>query len=197
MREWILASKSPRRRELLQHLNESFSVLVHDTDETIEDMSPSDTVCELSKRKAMAVFENELPNTGNTSNKLVIGSDTVVAYGDNILGKPKDKTEAFAMLMMLQGNVHEVYTGVTLIWDEEDCVKTHTFFACTRVTFYPMTEDEINAYIATGDCFDKAGAYGVQSKAAPFVKEIEGDYNNVVGLPVAMLYQELKQLDLM
>ena len=197
MREWILASKSPRRRELLQFLNTSFEVLVHDTDESIDAMAPADTVCELSKRKAMAVWENELPNHGNTSNKLVIGSDTVVSCEGKILGKPKDEADAFAMLTMLQSNTHEVYTGVSLVWEEDGVVKTHTFSACTSVTFYPMSEEERYAYISTGDCMDKAGAYGVQSKAAPYVKEIHGDYNNVVGLPVAMLYQEMKQLGLM
>lgn len=197
MRDIILASKSPRRRELLQLLGFDFSIIVSDADETIEEMSPADTVCELSKRKAIAVWENELAKHGNTSNKLVIGADTIVACADKILGKPADEAEAREMLLALQGGAHEVYSGVTLVWEAAGIVQMHSFYACTRVVFYPMTEAEISVYIATGDCMDKAGAYGIQSKAAPYVKEIIGDYNNVVGLPAAMLYQQMKDLHLL
>lgn len=197
MRDIILASKSPRRRELLQLLGFDFSIIVSDADETIAAMSPADTVCVLSSRKAMAVWMNELPKLGNTSNKLVIGADTIVACKDTILGKPVNEAEAREMLLRLQGDTHEVYSGVTLVWEKDGKLQKHTFFACTKVVFYPMSEDEIQAYIATGDCMDKAGAYGIQSKAAPYVKEIMGDYNNVVGLPAAMLYQEMKNLDLL
>lgn len=197
MKDIILASKSPRRRELLQLLGFDFSIIVSDADETIEGMQPSATVCELSKRKAIAVWENELVKHGNTSNKLVIGADTIVACEGKILGKPVDEADAKQMLSMLQGGEHEVFSGVTLVWEEVGKLQTHTFYACTRVVFYPMTEAEILNYIATGDCMDKAGAYGIQSKAAPYVKEIIGDYNNVVGLPASMLYQQMKQLHLL
>ncbi|MDD6328744.1 MAG: Maf family protein [Lachnospiraceae bacterium] len=196
MKEFILASKSPRRKELLQMLGISFEVVVSDADETLDVCEPSEFVCTLSRRKAIAVWKNRVPEMGNTSNKLVIGADTVVACDGVILGKPKDEGEAFSMLSMLQDNEHEVYTGVTFVWEADGVVRTHSFFACTKVVFYPMTEEERNAYIATGDCMDKAGAYGIQSMAAPYIREIKGDYNNVVGLPVAMLYQELKSLKL-
>lgn len=197
MRDIILASKSPRRRELLQLLDFDFTIIVSDADETIEKLSPSETVCELSARKAMAVWENELSKHGNTMDKLVIGADTIVACDGQILGKPVDEEEAFEMLTMLQGSSHEVYSGVTLVWEEAGNVQKHSFFECTRVVFYPMTKSEISDYIATGDCMDKAGAYGIQSKAAPYIKEIVGDYNNVVGLPVARLYQEMKRKSLL
>lgn len=197
MREIVLASKSPRRRELLQMLGFDFSIAVSDIDETIEPMSPSETVRELSLQKAMAVWKYEIEKNGNTSNKFVIGADTIVACNGQILGKPKDAEDARRMLLMLQGGMHEVYSGVTLVWEEDGNVQKYSFFACTKVIFYPMTNEEIQAYITTGDCMDKAGAYGIQSKAAPFIKEIVGDYNNVVGLPVAMLYQTMKQLNLL
>jgi septum formation protein len=129
---------------------------------------------------------------------LVIGADTVVSVDGEILGKPKDEEDAFRMLKLLQGRTHQVYTGVTLIYDAQDDenygIGELTFNMCTEVTFYPMSDSEIREYISTGDPMDKAGAYGIQSGGARFVKEIRGDYNNVVGLPVSRLYQELRKL---
>lgn len=119
---------------------------------------------------------------------LVIGADTVVCCEGKILGKPHDREAAVEMLTALQGRSHEVYTGVTLYHQRE----TVTFFECTQVEFYPMTEVEISEYIDSKEPMDKAGAYGIQGLGARFVKGIRGDYNNVVGLPVGRLYQELK-----
>ena len=126
---------------------------------------------------------------------LVIGADTVVAYGDEILGKPKDEEDARRMLTLLQGNTHSVYTGITLVFiDKSGRTGEYCFFEKTDVTMYPMDEDEINRYIATGEPMDKAGSYGIQGRCAIYIKQIEGDYNNVVGLPVARLYQELRRV---
>lgn len=197
MRDIILASKSPRRRDLLELLGVPFSICVSDVNETIEELSPDRAVCELSARKTMAVWENEMSKHGNATNKLIIGADTIVVCHNKLLGKPEDEKAAKKMLFALQGDTHEVYSGVTLIWEEAGNRREHSFYARTAVTFYPMTEEEIQKYIETGDCMDKAGAYGIQSKAAPYIKEIVGDYNNVVGLPIAMLYQEMKRFGLL
>ena len=187
----VLASQSPRRRELLDRAGFLFEVIPSDRDEIITKTIPSEVVCELSYQKAMDVYEN----LANQENYLVIGADTVVASEGEILGKPKSKQEAYDMLKKLAGKDHEVYTGVTFVYNE-DVLKSHTFFECTRVTFYPMTDKEINDYIKTGDPMDKAGAYGIQGPCGIYIEKIDGDYNNVVGLPIARVYQELKELGL-
>ena len=127
---------------------------------------------------------------------MIIGADTLVAFGNRVMGKPQDEKDAFDMLFLLQGNTHQVYTGVTLLYTPkgETACKKLTFVEKTDVTMYPMTEQEILEYIATGEPMDKAGAYGIQGKCAAYVREICGDYNNVVGLPVSRLYQELKRI---
>ena len=126
---------------------------------------------------------------------LVIGADTVVAYENQILGKPKDEEDARHMLTMLSGKTHSVYTGVTFVFiDKEGQTGEHCFFEKTDVCMYPLKEEEIDRYIQSGDPMDKAGSYGIQGRFAIHIKEIRGDYNNVVGLPVARLYQELQKL---
>ena len=187
----VLASQSPRRRELLDRAGFLFDVIPADRDDIITKTIPSEVVCELSYQKAMDVYEK----LANQENYLVIGADTVVASEGEILGKPKSKQEAYDMLKKLAGKDHEVYTGVTFVYNE-DVLKSHTFFECTRVTFYPMTDKEINDYIKTGDPMDKAGAYGIQGPCGIYIEKIDGDYNNVVGLPIARVYQELKELGL-
>ena len=187
----VLASQSPRRRELLDRSGFLFEVIPSDRDEIITKTIPSEVVCELSYQKAMDVYEK----LANQENYLVIGADTVVASEGEILGKPKSKQEAYDMLKKLAGKDHEVYTGVTFVYNE-DVLKSHTFFECTRVTFYSMTDKEINDYIKTGDPMDKAGAYGIQGPCGIYIEKIDGDYNNVVGLPIARVYQELKELGL-
>ena len=119
----------------------------------------------------------------------------MVAYGDRILGKPKDEADAAEMLALLSGHTHSVYTGVTLVFiDKSGRTGEHAFFERTDVSMYPMTEAEIRRYVASGEPMDKAGSYGIQGKCAIHIKEIHGDYNNVVGLPVARLYQELMKI---
>lgn len=185
MKKIILASASPRRKELLTLAGIDFTVKAADTDETLpSDISPAEAVLTLSKRKAHAAAELE-------KNAVIIGADTVVAVDGKILGKPRNADEAFGMLSSLSGRSHSVFTGVCITDGEKEI----SFFEKTEVTFFELTEEEIRAYIATGDCFDKAGAYGIQSKGYTLVKKIDGDYFNVVGLPIAETVRKLKQLD--
>lgn len=199
----ILASASPRRKELLEQIGFQFSIQVSDVEEVITKTLPSAIVEELSAQKAKAVMdtvtgvekaqaleENMATDAGEL---LVIGADTIVACEDQILGKPKTPEQAKEMITLLQGRTHQVYTGVTLLYRTgQGNIQQKTFYEATQVSFYPMTEEEIDTYVATGDCMDKAGAYGIQGFCARYIKGIEGDYNNVVGLPVGRLYQEAR-----
>lgn len=202
----ILASASPRRRELMQQIGLEFEVKVSDVDEKVSSKVPEKVVQELSRQKAEAVADTEIAAVSGTdgeadartreSGTLVIGADTIVACDGEILGKPKTEEDAARMLRMLSGRAHEVYTGVTFVYADPDdgSRKVHTFFECTKVHFAPMTEEEIAEYVATKDPLDKAGAYGIQGFCARYITGIEGDYNNVVGLPVGRVYQELKRI---
>ena len=206
----VLASASPRRRELLSQIGLEFTVMPSKTEENAKATEAGALVQELSRQKAVDIWEqlsggqgqnpdadqeqiSEETQEPNLNGKrqpelLVIGADTVVCCEGKILGKPHSREAAAEMLTALQGRSHEVYTGVTLYSQSE----TVTFFECTQVEFYPMTEVEISEYIDSKEPMDKAGAYGIQGLGARFVKGIRGDYNNVVGLPVGRLYQELK-----
>ena len=178
----ILASQSPRRKELLGHLNIPFVIRVADVDETMDSAaSPKEEVARLSRLKAEAIAHEPAD--------IVIAADTIVVYQDKRLGKPKDEAEAKAMLRTLSGNCHQVMTGLTVL--QGDKRVTHT--EITDVFFRPLTEQEIEEYVASKDPMDKAGSYGIQSGAAPFVEKIHGDYYNVVGLPVCRLSQILKE----
>ena len=217
----ILASASPRRRELLTQIGLDFEVVVSETEEKITSTEPAKVVEELSAQKAEAVWEKLCSTTasqGSVTNAerldegsevfeseqtsgettitdiIVLGADTVVACDGKILGKPADTEAAAAMLTMLQGRGHEVYTGVTILYEENGERKTLTFHEKTTVHFYPMTDAQIREYVATGDPMDKAGAYGIQGLCARYISGIVGDYNNVVGLPVGRVYQELHGL---
>ena len=145
-------------------------------------------VRDLSEQKALDVYDQ----IQGRRNIIILSADTVVAKDGEILGKPEDEEDAVRMLTLLQGSTHEVYTGVTLLLCAED-VKTIHIQEKTEVTMYPMTEEEIRSYVSSGEPMDKAGAYAIQGKCAVFVEKINGDYNNVVGLPVAAVYQELKR----
>lgn len=184
----ILASGSPRRRELLKLLEVPFEVRVSGVEERITKENPAEIVEELSRIKAEDIFAKEQEDV------LVIGADTIVALEGKILGKPGSENEAAEMLRQLQGRTHQVYTGVTLLWRENGGVKGLQFHECTDVTFCPMSESEIAAYIATKEPMDKAGAYGIQGLGGRFVEKISGDYNNVVGLPVSRLYKEFRKI---
>jgi len=183
-----LASKSPRRKQLMELTDFEFVVMASNASESgTQNMNPKETVEYLSRVKAEAVYYKVLEND------IIIGSDTVVSYGNIILGKPKDKKDAYDMLKMLSGKTHSVFTGVTIIKKGNPDIKK-TFSSETKVEFYELTEKEIEDYIKTGEPYDKAGAYGIQEKGALFVKALQGDFFNVVGLPVAKLSKELKCL---
>ncbi|MBQ4562736.1 MAG: septum formation protein Maf [Clostridia bacterium] len=182
MKNYILASASPRRKELLGELGITPTVCPTDADETItEKLSPDKFVELLSKRKAEAY-------TGQTGEKdILIAADTVVALGDEILGKPTDPQNAFDMLKSLSGQAHSVYTGITVKSNK----KTVTACDETKVIFRDMTDDEIWEYVNSGDPMDKAGAYGIQGEAGKFVSAVEGSLNNVIGLPTELLKEIL------
>lgn len=188
MNKFVLASASPRRSELLQQIGISFSVCKSTCEEKISSTVPSEVVCELSRQKAEDVWKRM-----KSGEIFVIGADTIVAYDGRILGKPKDEAEACRMLSQLSGHTHEVYTGVTFCYKYKGEERVHTFFEKTEVDFYPMSREEIERYVATKDPLDKAGAYGIQGQCAAYIRGIRGDYNNVVGLPIGRLYQELKE----
>lgn len=239
MNKIILASASPRRRELLQQIGIEFTVIPATGEERLPERGADGTadrapersgnhsadcnanhsmdcganpgadcsvncrergpapwkiVEALSAQKAGEVFGGLSEEKRESS--IVVGADTVVVLEDEVMGKPGSRKEAGAMLSRLQGSSHQVYTGVTLIKGEgqSEPPRIVTFHEKTEVVMYPMSEAEINAYVDTGEPMDKAGAYGIQGKCAAFIREIHGDYNNVVGLPTGRLYQELKKL---
>lgn len=184
----ILASASPRRKELLELMGLSFQIVPSTKEEVATGDSPAEIVENLSYQKAEDVFSRMA-----AEDILVIGSDTIVVCGGETLGKPHSEEEAFAMLHRLQGRSHEVYTGVTVICRENDKITYDTFSKITTVKLHSMSAEEIRAYIAKGESLDKAGAYGIQGSFAVFVDEIQGEYSAVIGLPVAGLYQSLKK----
>ena len=201
MSQIILASQSPRRKELLEQIGLEFEICPAKGEEIITKTIPEEVVMELSKQKAEEVAamvssygENHKEIT-TPSDILVIGADTVVAYDGKILGKPKDEADAKAMLTMLSGNTHSVFTGVTLVLiDKSGRAGELVFYEKTDVKMHEMSEEEIDRYIATGEPMDKAGGYAIQGKCAIYVAKIDGDYNNVVGLPITRIYQELKKI---
>ena len=204
----ILASKSPRRKELIEGVGFKTLIIPSEAEENIEEKDPAELVKKLSEIKAMSVYDcikdkagknredfaGNSNDAGNTDiniseNDVVLGADTVVYAGGRILGKPADKDEARDMIQLLVGNVHSVFTGFTLVFDNG---KTITDYAETKVYVYPMNDEEIEDYISTNEPYDKAGAYGIQGIFGRYVEKIDGDYNNVVGLPVSKILYILK-----
>ena len=188
----ILASASPRRQELLTQIGLSFEVCPSEWEEVTDKELPVEVVQEVSFHKDMEVYERNVTEEGT----VVIGADTIVACGGQVLGKPGTRERAEEMLGKLQGGTHQVYTGVAFVWKEKGRTESAGFYECTDVRVYPMTEEEIRCYVETGEPMDKAGAYGIQGGFAAFIQGICGDYNNVVGLPVGRVYQELKKRQL-
>jgi len=179
----ILASQSPRRKTLMELFSVPFSVRVADIDEKMDPSLPPDReVARVSREKAFAVPRD--------AEDVVVAADTIVVCNGEILGKPKDEKEAFQMLSQLSGARHQVMTGVTVLKGELD----ESFTEITEIDFRPLSQKEILAYVKTGEPMDKAGAYGIQGGAALFVSRLEGDYYNVMGLPVCRLGQVLKNL---
>ena len=182
MTDIILASASPRRSELMTLAGFRFDVICADIDEIVPEKAlPQEVVMSLALQKAQAVAKDHRKSA-------VVGSDTVVALDGKILGKPRSEKEAAEMLRSLSGRIHKVYTGVAIVCGE----KVTSFFEETEVEFYTLTDQEILDYIATGEPMDKAGAYGIQGRGAVLVKRINGDYFNVMGLPISKVYRELK-----
>ena len=210
----ILASKSPRRKELLENAGFEIVIIPSEAEENIDVKDPAEMVKKLSYLKANSVYENiankegEIDssyaiNTGKTAESgitdkeddtksiIVLGADTVVYAGGMILGKPKNKEEAREMIKMLSGNVHSVFTGFTIVQADG---KSVTDYSETKVYVYPMTDEEIEDYISSNEPYDKAGAYGIQGLFGKYVEKIDGDYNNVVGLPVSKIIYTLKEI---
>jgi septum formation protein len=180
----ILASASPRRKELLELLRIPFEVIKSDIEEIVDEkLHPGEVVQSLAQQKAASVARTK-------QDSFVIGSDTLVVYEGRMLGKPANEDEAMQMLQILSGKTHEVYTGVSII--QGDYV--HSFYEKTSVTFFSLSDKEIEDYVSTGEPMDKAGSYGIQGFGALLVKKIDGDYYSVVGLPVARLKRELLKM---
>lgn len=188
MADFILASASPRRKELLSMAGFTFEIIPSDADEsTAPELSPEKTVEVLAERKAASVAEKH-------PEKVVFGCDTVVAIDGVILGKPENDEDAFRMLRMLSGRTHKVSTGVYVMRKRDG--KSICLSDTTEVTFYELSDETIRSYIATGECSDKAGAYGIQGYGSVLVKKIKGDYFSVMGLPVAKAVRVLDEFDI-
>lgn len=196
---FVLASASPRRKELLEQIGMEFTIQVSDVDEVTAATEPAEYVMELAAMKAEDVA-GKIPVMYDTrdinQDYVVIGSDTVVAVGNEILGKPVDEEDACRMLRMIAGNTHQVYTGVALVVFRDNRIERNVFFEKTDVTMYDMTDEEIRQYVASREPMDKAGSYAIQGRCAAYVKGIQGEYASVVGLPVARICHELKKMNI-
>lgn len=213
MNKIILASASPRRKELLEQLGLEFEVMPSNSEEIITRKIPWEIVMELSSQKArdlvykvaMDSVSEGKSDESEENNILVIGADTIVAYQDEILGKPKDKEDAVRMISLLQGKQHSVYTGVSMVYLKEGIAQTRTFVEETKVFVSPMTDEQIERYVSTGEPIDetekkmryywegKAGGYGIQDPfGMMYIEKIEGDYYNVMGLPISRMCKELR-----
>ena len=181
MKKVILASQSLRRQELLQKLGIPFSIIAADIDETIDISMPLEAaIADLAKRKATAILAKE-------PDAIIIGADTIVVYENNILGKPKDIYEAAKMLHMLQGNTHQVITGISVASKDKILQDAHI----SHVTFDPLSNDEIDTYLKTMEWCDKAGSYAIQGHAAKYIRHIDGDFYSIMGLPINLLHKML------
>ncbi|MCP3773993.1 Maf family protein [Paenibacillus sp. MZ04-78.2] len=189
MKKLVLASSSPRRQELIQMLRLPFEIITNDVDETIStDLPPDRIVEELSLRKAKASTARV-----TDSQSIVIGSDTIVVYSQQVLGKPKDQEDAFRMLKLIEGTTHQVYTGITCIDVGESRIITRS--KVTDVRMKALSDEQIRSYIATGEPMDKAGAYAIQGIGSTIVESIHGDHFNVVGMSLSLLSEMLEELD--
>ena len=200
----FLASKSPRRKELLSQIGIEFEILVSDRKEIITSNEPDEVVKELSMQKAYEIERMLLESTNGAifqsygtqgyDGVIIIGADTVVSKDGIIMGKPDSEEDALNMLKRLQGGSHMVSTGVTMVVYRDNDKKVFNFAEDTEVYMYEASDDELKEYIATGEPMDKAGSYGIQGIGAKFISGIRGDYNNVVGLPIGRIYQTIKEL---
>lgn len=188
--EWILASQSPRRKELFGELVQQFDIIPARGEETLQaGLSVEEQVQALAWQKA-----KEISSQSRAAGKWVLGADTIVVLDDEILGKPKDEADAVRMLNALSGRTHKVLTGVCMMrMDENGNVTSLCDVACTNVRFFTLTQEQIKAYVATGSPMDKAGAYGIQDGG--LVEKIEGSFSNVVGLPIELCGQMLAKIN--
>ena len=186
--KFILASASDRRKELLSRIVKDFEVRVSDFDE--ESVQVNDDIEKYVKMLSEGKAKSVALNYGSDS--IIIGADTIVVIDNKVLGKPKDKNDAFRMLKSLSNNVHRVYSGVTVINNSTKVIKSECLY--TEVYFSELSDEEIWKYIDTGECLDKAGAYGIQGFGGVFVKSINGCYYNVVGLPLNLLNKMIKEI---
>ena len=185
----ILASGSPRRKELLEKLNVKFEIIVSDADETLnKNLVIEEQVKQLAYKKAKSVFESI------EGNKIVIGADTMVFKENIIYGKPKDKEDAIKMLKDLQGCMHKVITGLCVLVENNGDIKEYLDYEISEVYVKPMENEEILEWIEVGNPYDKAGGYAIQQEFMKFVEKINGNYENIVGLPISKLYDILKQI---
>lgn len=185
----ILASNSPRRKEILEQVGIVYEAIPAVKEEKGTSSLPDQLVEELAFEKAKEVAENI------TGEAVILGADTVVVWKGKILGKPKNKEDAFSMLKQLSGTMHEVYTGVCIFWKKEGFEqKIRRFSVAAKVYITELTDSEIKAYIASGEPMDKAGSYAIQGRFAPYVEQIEGDYYNIVGLPICAVCKEARQM---
>ncbi|MBQ7359276.1 MAG: septum formation protein Maf [Lachnospiraceae bacterium] len=188
----ILASGSPRRRELLSKIGYTFEVIPSDAPEIVTESQPAKVVEALSRLKARDIYERSKVTA--LEDFVVLGADTIVAFEDQIMGKPVDKAHAYEMLKSLQGREHSVYTGVTLCgWIDGRNVED-TFHVRTIVKFFNLTDAEIEEYLSHSEYEDKAGSYAIQGLGTLLVEKIDGDFNNVVGLPVASVHRHLSAM---
>lgn len=201
MKKLVLASASPRRRELLEQIGLKPEVIAGQTDESTDALQPADMVKVLAHRKCLAVARYLTEEADVRGERYVLGADTVVVHKGEILGKPEDTNDAKNMLRALQGDTHKVFTGVCILHldphksiPEEDSAHMRLFHVCTDVTVNALSEKEIQTYVDSGEPMDKAGAYGIQGKFARHIHGINGDYSNVVGLPVSAVYTALREL---
>ena len=201
--KYILASGSPRRVELIQKLHLPFEVQKAIGEELTSETEPAKYAMSLAREKALEVYNrlSNIPRSAEKDSLFVLGADTIVVHEGQILGKPSDEEDAFEMLSSLSGKTHEVYTGVAFVFDRIDGSKAAdpvivSFFDRTEVTFNTLSADEIRAYISTGDPLDKAGAYGIQGDFSIHVSGVKGNFENVIGLPVSKIYEEIKKLEM-
>lgn len=184
----VLASGSPRRKEIMNTIGAKYIVCPSNKEEKMDSDNPSELVMKLARMKALDVADNQ------KGDSVIIGADTVVAYKDTILGKPKTHEQAFEMIKTFQGDTHYVYTGVSIvIMNDGEIVKEKNFFGSTGVVVCDMTDEEIRRYAESDEPMDKAGAYAIQGAFAPYIDKIEGDYYNIVGFPITLIYHSLRE----
>ena len=180
---FILASQSPRRKELLQRILPEFKIVPAEIDEKVnKDDTPIEYVQKMARKKAQQIAKDH-------PDEIIIGCDTIVALDNKILGKPVSREDGFSMLSELSGKTHDVYTSIVLLKKNQELATT----VPAKVEFYELSDQEINCYLETDEYVDKAGAYGIQGQGALFVKQIEGDYYAIMGLPIASLYRMLQE----